>query len=82
MEPVRAPFFNGLWLSVASFNTGGMTSMSTGMLYYHSGLVELVVMVLTWVDQLHPAQRGVEGASRSFLQGYRDRGRWLSGFRW
>lgn len=45
MDPLRA-FFNGLWLSVASFNTGGMTSMSTGVLYYHSGLIEFVIMVL------------------------------------
>ncbi|MBS6940233.1 MAG: TrkH family potassium uptake protein [Slackia piriformis] len=52
MEPVRA-FFNGLWLSVASFNTGGMTSMSTGMLYYHSGLVELVVMVLILLGSIN-----------------------------
>lgn len=45
MDPVRA-FFNGLWLSVASFNTGGMTAMSTGILYYHCGFLEVVVMVL------------------------------------
>lgn len=45
MEPVRA-FFNGLWLSVASFNTGGMTAMSTGILYYHCGVLEVVAMVL------------------------------------
>ena len=45
MEPLRA-FFNGLWLAVASFNTGGMAAMSTGILYYHSGLIEVVVMIL------------------------------------
>ncbi len=45
MGPVRA-FFHGLWLSVASFNTGGMSAMSPGILYYHSGLLEVVAMVL------------------------------------
>ena len=45
MEPVRA-FFNGMWLSMASFATGGMTSMSPGMIYYHSGLIEVVVMTV------------------------------------
>lgn len=45
MDPVRA-FFNGLWLAVASFNTGGMTAMSTGILYYNCGFLEVVVMVL------------------------------------
>ncbi len=45
MQPVRA-FFNGLWLAVASFNTGGMTSMSTGIIYYHSALLEIVIMLL------------------------------------
>lgn len=52
MEPLRA-FFNGLWLSVASFNTGGMTSMSPGILYYHSGLIELVVMVLILLGSIN-----------------------------
>ncbi len=52
MEPVRA-FFNGLWLSVASFNTGGMTSMSTGILYYHSGAIEMVVMVLILMGSIN-----------------------------
>ncbi len=45
MDPIRA-FFNGIWLSMASFATGGMTSMSPGMVYYHSGLIEAVVMVV------------------------------------
>lgn len=52
MEPLRA-FFNGLWLSVASFNTGGMASMSSGILYYHSGLVELVAMVLILLGSIN-----------------------------
>ena len=52
MEPLRA-FFNGLWLSVASFNTGGMASMSPGILYYHSGLIELVVMVLILLGSIN-----------------------------
>ncbi|MDO4590914.1 MAG: potassium transporter TrkG [Slackia sp.] len=52
MEPVRA-LFNGLWLSMASFNTGGMTSMSTGILYYHSGAVELVVMVVILLGSIN-----------------------------
>ena len=45
MEPVRA-MLNGLWLSMASFNTGGMTSMSSGIVYYHNGALEFIAMVL------------------------------------
>lgn len=52
MEPLRA-FFNGLWLAVASFNTGGMAAMSTGILYYHSGLIEVVVMVLILMGSIN-----------------------------
>ena len=52
MEPVRA-FFNGLWLSVASFNTGGMTSMSPGINYYHSLAIELVVILLAMYGSIN-----------------------------
>lgn len=52
MNPVRA-FFNGLWLSAASFNTGGMSSMSTGIVYYHSGPIEIVVMVLILLGSIN-----------------------------
>lgn len=52
MGPVRA-FFNGLWLSISSFNTGGMTAMSTGIIYYHSGIIETVVMVLILMGSIN-----------------------------
>lgn len=52
MSPVRA-LFNGLWLSIASFNTGGMTAMSPGIVYYHSGLLEVVVMVLILMGSIN-----------------------------
>ncbi|MDD5806245.1 MAG: potassium transporter TrkG [Eggerthellales bacterium] len=46
-------FFNGLWLSIASFNTGGMTSMSTGIVYYHSAALEFVVMLLILLGSIN-----------------------------
>lgn len=52
MEPVRS-FFNGLWLAIASFNTGGMTSMSTGIIYYHSGVIEFIVMVFILLGSIN-----------------------------
>ena len=52
MAPVRA-FFNGLWLAVASFNTGGMTSMSTGIIYYHCAPLEIVIMVLILLGSIN-----------------------------
>ena len=52
MEPSRA-FFNGLWLSMSSFNTGGMTSMSTGLPYYHSWGIEAVVLFLTLLGTIN-----------------------------
>ena len=52
IEPVRA-FFNGVWLAVASFNTGGMTAMSTGIIYYHSSALEIVVMLLILLGSIN-----------------------------
>lgn len=52
MDPLRS-FFNGLWLSIASYNTGGMTAMSTGIIYYHSGVLEMVVMVLIFIGSIN-----------------------------
>ncbi|MBQ9690558.1 MAG: TrkH family potassium uptake protein, partial [Eggerthellaceae bacterium] len=45
MSPHDA-FFNGLWLAMASFDTGGLTPMSPGLVYYHSFLLEMIVVVL------------------------------------
>lgn len=45
MEPSRA-LLNGFWLSTASFNTGGMSSMSLGINYYHSWGIEIIVLML------------------------------------
>ncbi len=52
MYPVRA-FFNGLWLAMASYNTGGMAAMSSGMLYYHSGAIEGIVMILILIGSIN-----------------------------
>lgn len=45
MEPARA-FFHGLWLAISGFLTGGFAPMSTSILYYHSPVVEVILMVL------------------------------------
>ena len=45
MEPLRA-FFHGLWLAISGFLTGGFAPMSTSILYYHSPVVEIVLMLL------------------------------------
>ncbi|MBQ3385729.1 MAG: TrkH family potassium uptake protein [Eggerthellaceae bacterium] len=45
MEPVRA-FFHGLWLSISGFITGGFAPMSDSVMYYHSPVIEIILMVL------------------------------------
>ena len=44
MAPGRA-FLHGLWIFMAAWSTGGFAPMSQNMLYYHSGLFELVTFV-------------------------------------
>ena len=45
MEPVRA-LFNGLWISISGFITGGFAPTSQSISYYHSFALELVCMML------------------------------------
>ncbi len=45
MEPLRA-FFHGMWLAISGFITGGFAPMSDSVLYYHSAVVEIILMVL------------------------------------
>ncbi len=45
MEPVRA-FINALGLAISGFETGGMTPMAQSITYYHSVLIELLLMFL------------------------------------
>ncbi len=45
MEPVRA-FLNALWVSISGFETGGMAPMGQSILYYHSFIIELILMIL------------------------------------
>ncbi len=45
MEPVRA-LINAFGLAVSGFETGGMTPMAQSITYYHSVLIELVLMML------------------------------------
>lgn len=52
MSPGSA-LINGLWLSAASFNTGGMTAMDSGLSYYHSTLIETLVMVLALLGAIN-----------------------------
>ena len=44
LEPARA-VLHGLWLSISAFMTGGFSPMSTSVMYYHSGAIEIVLMV-------------------------------------
>ena len=36
---------HGFWLTVGSYDTGGFTAQKTGILYYHSPLIEFLLMV-------------------------------------
>ncbi len=45
MEPSRA-FLQALWLSISGFVTGGFAPMSQSIMYYHSAVIEFVLMVL------------------------------------
>ncbi len=52
MEPVRA-FLNALWISISGFETGGMTPMSQSILYYHSNIIEFLLMVLMLLGSIN-----------------------------
>ncbi len=52
MEVPRA-ILNGLWLSISAFCTGGFTPMSNSILYYHSILIEFVLMLLMIVGSVN-----------------------------
>ena len=45
MEPTRA-FLHGLWIATSAFMTAGFTPMSSSIYYYHSLVMEIVLMVL------------------------------------
>ena len=45
MEPSRA-ILQALWLSISAFVTGGFAPMSQSIMYYHSAVIEFVIMVL------------------------------------
>ena len=45
MEPSRA-FLQAFWVSISGFVTGGFTPMSQSIMYYHSAVIEFVLMVL------------------------------------
>lgn len=44
MEPARA-FTQGLWLAISGCVTGGFTPMSQSVMYYHSSIMESLLMV-------------------------------------
>lgn len=45
MQPDRA-FLHALWMSISAFMTAGFAPMSQSMLYYHSRIAEVVLMVV------------------------------------
>lgn len=45
MEPLRA-FLQAFWISLSGFVTGGFTPMSSSILYYHSFIIEFLLMIL------------------------------------
>ena len=45
MVPVRA-VLHGFWVSISGFITGGFAPMSDSIMYYHSVVVEIILMVL------------------------------------
>ena len=72
MEPVRA-FFHGLWLAISGFITGGFAPMSDSVMYYHSPVIEIILMVLmimgainftlhseAWKGRIEPFFRDIE----------------------
>lgn len=44
--PLSNAFLHGIWLAASGFMTAGATPMSTGVAYYHSFAVEIVLMVI------------------------------------
>ena len=44
MEPARS-LFHGLWLTIGSYDTGGFAPQSSSIMYYHSWLLEAIIMV-------------------------------------
>ena len=52
MEPLRA-FLHGLWLSISAFMTGGFSPMSTSVMYYHSAVVETLLMVVMLLGSIN-----------------------------
>lgn len=45
MEPSRA-VLHALWISISGFVTGGFTPTSQSIMYYHSAVIEFILMVL------------------------------------
>lgn len=52
MSPDRAAL-HGIWLSIASFATGGFSPMSASVMYYHSFALEVVLMLLMLLGSLN-----------------------------
>lgn len=69
IEPLRA-LFHGLWLAISSFMTVGLTPQSTGVTYYHSVTVEVVLMVLMVLGSINFAlqSEALRGRVKTFLK--------------
>jgi len=51
-DPVRA-FFHGLWITIGAYDTGGFAPQSLSLMYYHSRLFEIIVMVLMFMGAVN-----------------------------
>lgn len=69
MEPLRATL-NALWVSISAFVTGGFTPMQQSVLYYHSSIIEFVLMVLMLMGTVAFAiyAEAWKGRSRAFFR--------------
>lgn len=45
IDPVRS-IFHGLWITIGSYDTGGFAPQSASLMYYHSGVFEIITMLL------------------------------------
>ena len=69
IEPVRS-FFHGLWLTIGSYDTGGFAPQSSSVMYYHSWLLEVIMMLFMCLGAINFAlyARVQRGQWREFLQ--------------
>ena len=52
MEPARA-FLHSLWVSISAFMTAGFVPMSQNIMYYHSSVIEITLLVIMLLGALN-----------------------------